>query len=226
MREILTESFKAALKDYLYLRSREYPGKPALKLVGDRFRLTGIQRKILFRGITPASCASRRRAKLIHDPIELKGKILYMDGFNVLYTIMNYMLGRPVFIGSDGILRDAGDEFPDIEEGPLFKQAMETLLAFIGGTGIGSLKIYLDGSTPCSEFCNETLCGEMKRRGVPGGVETPGYVDRVLAAADDGIVATSDSEIIDGTPCKIADAARYALEMRYDANIPDLSDYI
>jgi len=50
--DVVTESFKHAVKDYFFLINKKYPEKETVKLIGDRYRLTGLQRTVLFRGIT------------------------------------------------------------------------------------------------------------------------------------------------------------------------------
>ena len=51
MNELLSVQFKAATKDYYYLLNREYSQKATLKLISDHYRLSGVQRSALFRGI-------------------------------------------------------------------------------------------------------------------------------------------------------------------------------
>jgi hypothetical protein len=224
MKDLISESFKAALKDYFFLRNREYPEKPALKLVGDRYRLTGIQRIVLFRGVAPVVKALRREAK-ISAADELKKKKLYLDGYNVLFTIMNYMLGKPVFIGNDGILRDAGD-YGAIENERIFYQAMEVLVDFTGACGTASLVIYLDGSVPGSSTHRDVLHDKVSQFDFPAEVCLVRSADKELKRKKGGVIGTSDSEIIDAVECPVVDAARHILEKQFNTNIPDLGDLL
>jgi hypothetical protein len=217
MADILTESFKAALQDYFMLRNKDYPERPTLKLVGDRYRLTGIQRIVLFRGIVPADTARQRETKLI-TPTGLKGKKLYLDGYNVLFTIMNYILGKPVFIGNDGILRDAGD-YGEIENGSIFYRAIEVLMDFIHTCGIAWLGIYLDRFVPDSAAHGHGVKKKMLRFNIPGEVYLVLSADKELKKKTEGVIGTSDSEIIDVTPCPVVDAARHALEKQFEIDI-------
>jgi hypothetical protein len=224
MKDILTESFKAALTDYVFLRNREYPEKPSLKLVGDRYRLTGIQRIVLFRGVTSGAKARERRAKTA-AAVDLGGKELYLDGYNVLFTIMNYLLGKAVFIGNDGILRDAGD-YGEIENGRIFYKAMEVLMDFIRSCAAASLIIYLDGSVPGSITHKDGLQGRMRRFNIGGEVYLVQSADKELNRRTGGIIGTSDSEIIDVTSCRVVDTARHALERQFKTDIPDLENLL
>ena len=133
MNDLLTDSFKQAVKDYSFLMDKDYPEKSTLKLVGDRYRLTGLQRTVLFRGITSTGKTRSRQSKITHDP---KGKKLYVDGYNVLFTIMNYLMGKTVFICNDGFMRDSGGTYGGIEDETLFYKAVELFFDFIKGREI------------------------------------------------------------------------------------------
>jgi hypothetical protein len=224
MKDILTESFKTALKDYLFLRNREYPEKSSLKLVGDRYRLTGIQRIVLFRGITSEAKARQRKAK-ITTIADLKGKELCLDGYNVLFTIMNYMLGKAVFIGNDGILRDAGD-YGEIENGYIFYKSIEVLMDFIRTCAAASLIIYLDRSIPGSITHKDALQGKMHQLNIQGEVHLVQSADKELERKTGYLIGTSDSEIIDVTLCCIMDSARYALEKQFKTDFLDLENLL
>jgi hypothetical protein len=47
---LVNESFLPACRGYAYLVNRNYPERGAVKMVGDRYRLTGDQRTVLYRG--------------------------------------------------------------------------------------------------------------------------------------------------------------------------------
>lgn len=223
-KNLITNSFKDALKDYYYLLNKNYPEKETLKLVGDRFRLTGAQRTILFRGITSKENASNRKSKQI--PIEdLKGKELYIDGYNVLFTVMNYLLGKMVFIGNDGILRDSGGAYGKIEKEEIFYKAASTLMDFVQQRNIENITIYLDQPVSNSQSHVKQL-KKMQEEKIKWEVCLLHSVDNWLKQIKGGVIATSDSEIIDQTPGKIIDLARSALETSYGVTILDLGSLI
>jgi hypothetical protein len=219
-KNLITNAFKDALTDYYYLLNKNYPEKETLKLVGDRFRLTGVQRTILFRGITSKEKASNRKSRRI--PIEdLKGKELYIDGYNVLFTIMNYLLGKMVFIGNDGILRDSGGAYGKIEKEEIFYKAAGTLMDFVQQRDIENITMYLD--QPVSNSQSHVIqLKKMQQEKIKGEVCLLHSVDNRLKQIKGGVIATSDSEIIDHTPGKIIDLARSALETTYGITILDL----
>ena len=90
----INEDFKLACRDYFYLVDRHFPERGVLKLVGDRYRLRGDQRTVLYRGIS-----SRMRSEIRTD---IAGcgcfrENLIIDGYNILFTLLNYRLGKITF---------------------------------------------------------------------------------------------------------------------------------
>jgi hypothetical protein len=47
---LMSDAFINACHDYYYLLNRHFPERGVLKLVGDRYRLDGDQRTVLYRG--------------------------------------------------------------------------------------------------------------------------------------------------------------------------------
>jgi hypothetical protein len=54
MTYVADQEFTSACRDYFYLIDKNYPERGSLKIVGDRYRLSGDQRTILYRGYLPA----------------------------------------------------------------------------------------------------------------------------------------------------------------------------
>ncbi len=78
-------NFGDAATDYLYFLDRRYPQKASLKLIGDRYRLSGIERSMLFRGISASGIARTRNKKLVSDEC-VSGNWLMIDVYNTLIT--------------------------------------------------------------------------------------------------------------------------------------------
>ena len=92
-----------AANEYLWLLSRGYPQKSSLKMVGDKFGLTRDMRQVLYRGISAEEKAKARRQRIGSVS---PGEVVLIDTYNVLFTVNNYLLGSPLFISNDGLLRD------------------------------------------------------------------------------------------------------------------------
>ncbi len=101
-----TSNFAEACGTYKLLREKGYPEKATLKLVGDRHRLSRIQRNCIFRGVTGELAAARRKAKIV-APDAVSGRPLGLDWYNVLITVESYLRGQVLFLGDDGMVRDA-----------------------------------------------------------------------------------------------------------------------
>lgn len=218
-------NFKDAANDYFLLLNRGYAPKPALKLVGDRRRLSGLQRKVLFRGICPEEKIAGRKEKLLSDFSQLKNKKFHIDGYNVLFTVMNFLLGKEVFIANDGVIRDVGD-YAGIEQPQVFNRAIEAVTSCIGSLETASATVYLDAPVPGSSLHAHAISRAMQDFGVSGSVQPVSQqpVDEVLKIiplADD-VMATSDSEIMDAATCKLADLSRFVLENQYNAGFMNL----
>ncbi len=204
------DAFQNALRDYCYLLDRHYPEKETLKLIGDRYRLTGLQRTLLFRGIASQEKALNRKSRLVSLE-DLKGKKLYIDGYNVLFSVTNYLLGKAVFIGNDGILRDSGGVYGKIENESVFLRSSRELVNFIAQNHLEGVTIYLDAPVFNSSAHIRQLEKEIQQSGAKAETGLAESVDRRLKQIHDGVIATSDSEIIDETFCPIFDLARCLL---------------
>src|SRR5512145_58928 len=122
---MLDENFWNACWDYFYLVDHEFPERGVLKLVGDRYRLDGDQRTVLYRGISSKKRSEIRKSLLTHV---VEGKELVIDGYNVLFTLLNYRLGRIMFIGTDNYLRDAGSLHGKLRDEKIFEECMDLML--------------------------------------------------------------------------------------------------
>jgi len=99
------DKLRTAVIDLSWLRTRGYAENSAVKLVGDRYQLTSRQRTAVGRCACSEPGRESRRARQI-DPQDLRGRTLWIDGFNVLITLEAALAGALVLRGRDGCLRD------------------------------------------------------------------------------------------------------------------------
>lgn len=197
-----TADFQQALQDYYYLINHKYTEKGSLKIVGDRYRLTGDMRTILYRGITSNEKATSRKAKLLTG---MSNDYLYIDGYNVLFTLLNYRLGKTLFISFDTILRDAGSLHGKLRDDKLFTECVDLLLSFLCGLKFLFVHIYLDSPVSRSERHCELINRKFKNCTLAGKCEIVKSADFFLKEAEKGIISTSDTAIIDYTALKVID---------------------
>ena len=208
---LLTGEFRNAVKDYYYLINRNYPERGSLKLIGDRYRLDRDQRTILYRGISDQTKADNRCARLVNN---IKGKNIIIDGYNVLFTLLNYRLGRILFISYDNILRDAGSLHGKLRGEKLFLECTEQLIKNLLKISPEYVQIYIDSPVSHSAKHCRMLNSLMKDRNLPGNCEVVRSADFLLKNSDEGILATSDSVIIDKTTNPIVDLPSLILGMK------------
>ena len=214
-------SFPEALQDYRYLKNRGFPEKAALKLVGDRWRLSALERNCLFRAVFAEGQCRLRRAKLA-APQAVAGQALGVDWYNVLITVESYLKGYPVFLADDGLLRDSSGVHGSYRPGKVTEAAMRKILEAVARLAPARLELFLDSPISFSGAMAE----ELRRRasGCPCEVTVSPSADYPLKSFP-GVVATSDSSIIDREAIRrVVDLARIVLESGYGARLVSVEE--
>jgi hypothetical protein len=205
----LSEEFRRAASDYIWLLARAYPEASCRQLVGDRYQLNTVERRILYRGVAGQGAVPDRLAKqrnVIVDP-------LYVDGLNVVYTVSAYLLGVPVFVATDGYLRDALESHgASLDPGILARAA--SLMARSAGKAprvlldeTADFAVQVAQAMTEAGFADVSICAE---------------VDGRLIRSAAGSIATSDSGVIDRCTLPVFDLARASLGLLPDATFVDL----
>jgi hypothetical protein len=212
-------SFEQALADFRYLKNRGYPDKAALKLVSDRYRLSGMERNCLFRAVFSAADCEKRQNKLV-AVLDVNGCSLGVDWYNVLITVESYLKGFPVFISDDGLVRDSSGIHGSYRPGKITGQAIEKILITIDELRPLRVALFLDSPIAFSGHMADTLRGRLSDLlRVPYSVAVYPSADYPLKSFD-GIVATSDSSVIDrGNVRQVIDLSRYVIERSYGITI-------
>ena len=213
--------FVEACTDFKYLREKGYPEKAALKLVGDRHRLSRVERNSMFRGIIPEQLAALRRKKLI-APREIAGGSLSIDWYNVLITVESYLRGLPVFIAEDGILRDSSATHGSSRTTAVTTHALEKIFESLGAMSPARIDAYLDAPIAFSGLMADEVRERLARIPCHSSVSLVRSADYPLKHGS-AIVATSDSVILD-TAHRILDLPRCVLESGFGFTPPALRD--
>ncbi len=204
-----------AAADYRWLLDRGYPDQPAIKLVGDRYRLSRVERGMLYRGVF-SDQASRRRSARLRPAEDLGGRKVTVDGYNVLFTIWNYLAGRPVVAATDRFVRDIGGTQSRLPRDERFLGLARVFCETLCSLRASMITVLLDEPLPWSRDQASVLQDEWSR-GRCGGFEVllETGVDGRLARTDNGWIATSDTGIIDRCDCPVVDLGGYILRRRY-----------
>jgi hypothetical protein len=189
---------REACADLCWLLSRGYAEKSAGTLVGDRYALTERQRIAMRRCCCSDAHLQGRRDCEVHAS-ELAGKLLEIDGYNVLTTVEAALADGVILVGREGCYRDMASMHGN------FKKVAETpkAIALIGKTlarlGVNTAVWYLDSPVSNSARLKQLLLEIAGAEGWDWQVELVPDPDRILAVSSE-IVATADSAILDRSP--------------------------
>jgi hypothetical protein len=184
-----------AVWDLSWLLTRGYPITAALKLVGDRFQLTERQRIAVMR----CSCSDRDRLNRQRNQVackDLSGRVVELDGFNVLTTVEAALAGGILLLARDGWLRDMASmhgSFRRVEE---TCPALECVGRVLAELNVSSARWFLDRPVSNSGRLAATLRQTALRHAWPWQADLVDDVDGLLARSVQ-IVATADAAILD-----------------------------
>ena len=221
--ELLTDNFKTAIKDYYYLLNRGYSQKALLKLTGDRYSLSAEQRIILYRGIVKTSEANYRKRKKGYS---VRKKYLYIDCYNVLLTISNYLYGRNLYISNDGFLRDAGQIYGKIRTDKVFYKSVDHLFIYLIEKKPEKTFLFIDSPVSYSGEFALYLKEKIIKTDIDAEAIVTKSPDYKLKQVKTGVISTSDSVIIDNTEVKTIDIARNILKQKYRARFIKLGQFL
>jgi hypothetical protein len=204
---------KQAAIDVRYLVDRGYPKESAVRFVSDHYRLPQEQRFVLMRVVVPASLAGERRAKkLTVNSLSLKGKALFVDGYNVLIAVESLLKGLPVYEGDDGFLRDTEGIFSGYKASEFTVPALSQILDLLSSAAPSNVEVIFDQQISMSGRLAGLVREMMVKHGLPGTARTARDVDHQLKLAE-GIIATGDGNVIDAVSCVADIPGQIALKM-------------
>jgi hypothetical protein len=221
--DIITDEFTNALCDYAYLLNRNYPRKSILKIIGDRYLLNTFQRILLARGIFSDLDVRERISK---TQAQVKGQELFIDAYNVLFTICNYLLGRMVFIGNDRFVRDTGEVYGKPHNDPVFTRAIELCINYLRKNKPARVEFMLDSPISNSAELAGILREFIVAHGLMGDAQIYKNPDATLIRQVRGLVVTSDSDILENTEQAILDLAHLILADTFELQLPDLGSLL
>lgn len=221
----ISENFKNAITDYLYLLERNFPQKSIIKLIGDRYLLSKVERSILYRGITTSSNAEFRKGKSANEE-SIKNKILHIDTYNVLITIGSYLNGNTVFISTDGILRDASEIHGKVFRSQLLEKSLILIFDYCKHLKTNEVYFYVDQPISNSGDLSSLINSLIKENGLLGLSETVNSPDYILKTNSIEICCTSDSAIIDNCSGKFFDLAYHTLTFHYNPQFIDFRNFV
>lgn len=214
-----SDDFVNAAQDYFDLLNKKYPQKTILELVGNRYKLSRTERSMLYRGVASESENKLRAEKLIDERLT-KNKVLSIDGFNQLLTIASYLNGDKVFISTDGFMRDASEIHGKVFRSELLERSIDLIKVFLISMNLECTVIYIDKQLNDHDTIKDYILNASNS--TKNDVVLSEQVDKELKSLSSGIIATSDSQIIEESKVKIFDLARYTLKFHFNPKITNL----
>jgi len=219
------EGFNNAIHDYYELLKNKYPQKSILKLVGDRYKLSGTERSMLYRGVSTDGENKFRSRKLIFEKL-VQNQVLHVDGFNQILTIASYLNGSQVFISTDHLLRDASEIHGKIFRTELLERSVNYIFEYCGSLKLNQLIFYIDQQVSDHKKLFEVLSNRSSEYNFDNELIISDKVDERLKELTTGIIATSDSQIINKSKQKIFDLAFHTLKFHFSPNFLDLNSLV
>ena len=190
------EKLLLALADMYYLLSKDYPPRATLSLVGNRYRLR--QRQILALQDMACSAKDIRNRKLKEITADdIRGRTIWLDGFNVVIILETLLSGGFVFKGLDGCYRDISSVHGSYKR---VRQTEEVLIT-VGKalSELGPERVIWIFDAPVSNSGRiKTLCYEIATEyGFAWDIYLDNAPDKFLVA-ENRLIVSSDAWVLNG----------------------------
>ncbi len=188
-------ALRAAVHDLCWLLDHGYASRSATELVGNRYNLTARQRIAVGRCACSAEAARHRQGNRL-SPAELRGRELWLDGYNVLTVLESALSGGIVLVGRDNCCRDLAAIHKR------YRKVAETLpvLRLVGeitaGWGVSCVRWWLDQPVSNSGRLKAAIGELAAAAGWNMPVDLAFNPDKVLWESGQ-IIATSDGVVLD-----------------------------
>jgi hypothetical protein len=214
-------SLRTAAHDLCWLLDHGYASKSSTALVGNRYNLTARQRMAVSRCCCSAD-STRHRRQIELRPEEVRGRELWLDGYNVLTVLESALASGVVLLGRDGCCRDIAGIHRR------YRKVNETLpvLHLIGETtanwGVACCRWWLDKPVSNSGRLKALIREIATAAGWNMPVDLVFNPDRTLWESEH-VVATSDGVVLDRCHCWVNLTRRIITDRIPGARLVDLS---
>jgi len=209
MMKSISKSLIEAAKDYKYLLNRGYPQKASLDLVTSRYRLSKYERLLLYRCVHSDEICNIVKSKRV-DPNDVYNRLLIIDGYNVLLTILTGIKGEPLYLCDDGFIRDLRGAQPRSCEYKLLIRAAELIKDSITKLRPRKVTVILDENVSKSRVHSEMLRQKIESKDYELEVKLCKKADKEALNIKEGIVSSSDIVILQRAE-KLFDLAAFVI---------------
>jgi len=126
----------------------------------------------------------------------LRGRVVFVDGYNTIITTHSLLAGYPVYLCDDGFLRDTRGFFRSDNASRITVSAFSEILHLLAFAGPSRVEVLLDQQISRSGELAREVRGLMAEQDLPGGARCARDVDLQLKVCGN-IIATSDGNVID-----------------------------
>jgi len=221
MTELNQKALKLAAGDFLFLMDRGYPRSASLQLVGNRYNLNAQHREVLHRGVFARKEAKERRDRLVGIE-QMVGLKLLVDGHNVLITTESGLAGRPLIAANDGVIRDVARISHRYRISTLTHEAIDILFQVLHEYPPQETLFFLDAPIRQSGELAAVLRAALKSWNLPGDAQTLKVPESRLIGSE-GVVASSDSAVLDGVEQGLDFAAAAIKSLPQRVNLIDFT---
>lgn len=186
---------KLGVQDMQYLLTRGYAEKAASELVGNRYRLKTRQIQAL-RGAAASDMQIHDRKLKQLEASDLRGKIIYLDGFNVLILLESLLSEAYIFEGLDGCFRDLSGVHGTYKRVNQTQRVVEMVAGFFNKNEIQKLVWVFDQPVSNSGRIKQLILGFALSNQLNWDAELQYNPDKSLAENSE-IIISSDAWILD-----------------------------
>lgn len=213
---------RTATFEFSWLLTRGYAAVSALKLVGDRHKLSTRQRVALSR----AGCADQeyeRRQTTCLPVQQILNQEVLIDGFNLLITVEAALSGGVVLWCRDGCLRDLASVHGSYRTVIETQQAIELIGAVLCNLEPQSVTWLFDAPISNSGRLAQRIRTEAAAHSWPWNAEVTFNPDTAIIASEQ-IAISSDSHVLDGAARWVNFSAYLFAQRLPDAWVIDLKN--
>lgn len=217
--QIKKNKLQEAAYDLRFLLNRGYRKKGALQFVANKYVLDKHERNYLARSVFSHAKSKSRKEKIV-DISKIKDQFLLVDGYNVLITVESIYREdyNSIILCDDMILRDLNAVFGKYKFSEITEKALDTIMSLLVKHNPSYVNFFFDSPVSFSgKLANltEKFIDDYKLQGSANLSNNVDYEIIKLSKMEKGIVATSDSIIIDKVD-RVVDIPNYILKIQKD----------
>lgn len=189
------DKLKLAAQDMNYLLSRDYVEKAGSELIGNHYRLKTRQIQAL-RGASASDNQIQNRRLKQFEISDLKDKIIYLDGFNILILLESLLSEAYIFQGFDGCYRDLSGVHGTYKRVNQTQKSIELVSQFFQKAKLQKLIWIFDKPVSNSGRIKQIILEFAQENNLNWEVDLQFNPDKFLAENAE-IIASSDAWILD-----------------------------